>query len=317
MTLMHLLVLERDPEQREALLGLLRAGGHHAVAAPDAAAAAAAIGLPGFDALLLDLGLPDLDTTRLREALVPAEAAAPDSLEAAERRHIALALRHTGGNKRQAALLLGISRSTLLHKVRKYGLAAARLGLIAMLTLGWSGLAAGQAGPPAIPLPPGRVSAGTLSFDGHGTPGDFVGRTSTVTGEMTGGNGLAAVRGWVQAPVRSLVTGNDRRDRDLVKSMEPDKYPTLRFELRGVKAGSGTADSVPVMLQGVLAIHGVSRDVSLPGYVRREGDHLRVRTDFPLNLKDYRIGGLSKALGLLKMDEHIEVHVDLSFAPTP
>jgi DNA-binding protein Fis len=33
-------------------------------------------------------------------------------------------LRHTGGNKRQAAYLLGISRSTLLHKVRKYGLAA-------------------------------------------------------------------------------------------------------------------------------------------------------------------------------------------------
>ena len=31
-------------------------------------------------------------------------------------------LRHTRGNKRQAALLLGISRSTLLHKVRKYDL---------------------------------------------------------------------------------------------------------------------------------------------------------------------------------------------------
>jgi DNA-binding protein Fis len=43
-------------------------------------------------------------------------------LEAAERRHIALMLRHTSGNKRRAALLLGISRSTLLHKVRKYRL---------------------------------------------------------------------------------------------------------------------------------------------------------------------------------------------------
>ena len=37
-------------------------------------------------------------------------------------------LKHTGGNKRQAAHLLGISRSTLLHKVRKYGLAAAAAG---------------------------------------------------------------------------------------------------------------------------------------------------------------------------------------------
>jgi DNA-binding NtrC family response regulator len=124
MTRMHILVLEPDADRRDALLGMLRAQGHHAVAAPDAAAAAAAIGTPGFDALLLDLGLPELDPGRLRHALVPAQPSAPDSLEAAERRHIALALRHTGGNKRQAAHLLGISRSTLLHKVRKYGLAA-------------------------------------------------------------------------------------------------------------------------------------------------------------------------------------------------
>jgi DNA-binding NtrC family response regulator len=119
---MHVLMLERNPDRREALLTLLRSAGHHAVAAPDASATAEAIGLAGFDALLLDLTLPELDVARLREALAPAVAAAPDSLEAAERRHIALMLRHTGGNRRQAAHLLGISRSTLLHKVRKYGL---------------------------------------------------------------------------------------------------------------------------------------------------------------------------------------------------
>ena len=129
----HVLMLERDPERREALLGMLRSAGHHAVAAPDAPAAAAAIGLPGFDALLLDLGVPELDLARLREAMMPAEPVAPDSLDAAERRHIALMLRHTGGNKRQAAHLLGISRSTLLHKVRKYGLAAAGALMLAIV----------------------------------------------------------------------------------------------------------------------------------------------------------------------------------------
>jgi DNA-binding NtrC family response regulator len=47
---------------------------------------------------------------------------APESLEAAESRHIAAVLHHTGGNRRQAALLLGVARSTLLAKIRKYGL---------------------------------------------------------------------------------------------------------------------------------------------------------------------------------------------------
>ena len=122
MPALHLLVLQRDPERREAILTLLRGAGYHAVAAPDGSAAATALALPGFDLLLLDLGDPDLDLGELRQALAPAQPGQPDSLDAAERRHIARALRHTAGNKRQAALLLGISRSTLLHKVRKYGL---------------------------------------------------------------------------------------------------------------------------------------------------------------------------------------------------
>jgi DNA-binding NtrC family response regulator len=124
----HVLVLERDPARRDALLTMLRTAGHHAVAAPSGEAAAAALNEPGFEVLLLDLGLAELDLTRLREALAPGEPATPEPLEDAERRHIALMLRHTGGNKRQAAHLLGISRSTLLHKVRKYGLAGAAVG---------------------------------------------------------------------------------------------------------------------------------------------------------------------------------------------
>jgi DNA-binding NtrC family response regulator len=119
---MHILVLERDPGQREQMLTLLRGAGHHAVAAPDAEATAEALALSGFDALMLDLGWPDLNLARLREGLAPEKPAQPDSLDQAERRHIAFALRYTDGNKRRAAQLLGISRSTLLNKVRKYGL---------------------------------------------------------------------------------------------------------------------------------------------------------------------------------------------------
>lgn len=46
----------------------------------------------------------------------------PETLEAAEARHIAAMLQFTRGNRRQAAILLGIARSTLLAKIRKYRL---------------------------------------------------------------------------------------------------------------------------------------------------------------------------------------------------
>jgi polyisoprenoid-binding protein YceI len=146
--------------------------------------------------------------------------------------------------------------------------------------------------------------------------GDFVGKTTSVTGEMTGGPELSNVRGWVQAPVKTLVTGNGRRDRDLNKSMESDKYPDIRFELTNVLPGGGNSDSTALTLQGKLMIHGVTRPVALPGWVQLSGEQARVRSEFPLSLADYGIKGLSKMLGVLKMYDNIEVQVDLVFGPS-
>lgn len=164
-------------------------------------------------------------------------------------------------------------------------------------------------------IPSMRLASGVLSFDGHATVGDFTGTTKTVTGEMTGGETLALVRGWVEAPVKTLDTDNGKRDKDLNKSMESDKYPTMRFDLTGVVPHAQSADTVAADLQGKLMLHGVTHDVTLPGKVWVAGDGLRLRSDFPLDLGDYEIGGLSKMLGVLRMEENIEVHVDLTFAP--
>lgn len=165
------------------------------------------------------------------------------------------------------------------------------------------------------PIPPLRIAEGTLSFVGHATPGDFTGTTRTVRGEATGGDGVAAVRGWVEAPVRSLKTGNGKRDRDLNKSMESDRYPTMRFELGEVIPERVASDSATAILRGSLTLHGVTREVELPARIVLEGERLRLRSDFPLDLGDYEIGGLSRMLGMLRMSEDIEVSVDLTFEP--
>ncbi|MGH7517904.1 MAG: YceI family protein [Gemmatimonadales bacterium] len=163
-------------------------------------------------------------------------------------------------------------------------------------------------------VPAGVVREGTLAFDARATAGDFTGTTQTVTGEMTGGE-LSAVRGWVEASTKSLVTGNDRRDRDLNKSMESGKYPTIRFELDGVTPGAARGDTLGVTLKGRFTIHGVTREAELPAAVVLAPDAVKVRADTPLNLKDYKIGGLSKAFGMLRMHEEIRVRVDLTFTP--
>lgn len=164
------------------------------------------------------------------------------------------------------------------------------------------------------PISDGAVREGTLSFDGRATTGSFTGSTTTVRGGMSGGGSLSEVRGWVEAPVSTLVTGNGRRDRDLNKSLESDLYPTIRFDLTGVTPGPDRGDTADVVLQGRFSLHGVSREASIPVTVVAYPDGVWVRGETPLSLKDYKIEKLSKLMGMLKMYDKIVVHLDLRFA---
>jgi polyisoprenoid-binding protein YceI len=126
-----------------------------------------------------------------------------------------------------------------------------------LLLAGWLSVTTTLAAQHAIPS--GTIQTGVLSFDGRGTVGDFTGTTSTMTGRLVGAADLPAVRGWVEAPVKTLLTGNGKRDKDLNKSMESEKYPTIRFDLTGVAPRAARGDTVAVTLLGTFHIHGVIR----------------------------------------------------------
>ena len=118
----QLLLLEPDPDRRRLLAAALRGAGARVLEADSGKSAAESLQGGGLDGALLSFAVPELDVAALATAIGPSVPALPVSLDAAERLHIARTLEHTAGNRRQAALILGISRSTLLHKIRKYGL---------------------------------------------------------------------------------------------------------------------------------------------------------------------------------------------------
>ncbi len=161
---------------------------------------------------------------------------------------------------------------------------------------------------------PGYPSvSGELSFDASATLGDFTGSTTALSGRLEGAASLAGVRGSVEAPARSLVTGNGKRDRDMYKSLEVERFPVLRFDLDALAAGGADGDSIPVTLRGRFTIHGVTNTHAVPGWAWVGPTSVRFRGRVPMNVKHYDIGGLSKVLGLLKMDEEIVVRIDVTF----
>ena len=161
--------------------------------------------------------------------------------------------------------------------------------------------------------PDAEVTRGTLSFDGKSTLGDFTGTTTTLRGQMTGGATLAEVRGWVESPVSTLKTGNDRRDRDLVKTMDAEIFPSIRFELTGVTPEWERGDSAGVVLAGNFVIHGVTRAERIPATVVRSAEGIRVQASrIPMDLHDYKIEKLTRFL-VFKMNRDIVLHLDITF----
>lgn len=173
--------------------------------------------------------------------------------------------------------------------------------------------AAVVAGLPAQVIHDAPLTHGTLAFDGRATLGAFTGITSAVKGQLVGAATLAAVSGWVEAPTKSLVTGNGKRDRDMYQSLEVEQHPTMRFDLERVVAAGLQGDSIAVTLHGTFTIHGKSRVAEVPGWAWIRSGATRFRGTLSMDVRDYGVGGLSKMLGVLKMDPKITVRIEVVF----
>jgi polyisoprenoid-binding protein YceI len=140
-----------------------------------------------------------------------------------------------------------------------------------------------------------------------------------VSGGVTGNAESANARGWVEAPITTLSTGNRLRDRDLRATMDVAKYPTMRFELAGVTVESPAApsDTVTGALRGALTIHGVTRDVAIPATLIAAAETIDVSGAFPVDLGDYKVDGLTRLFGTLRVRRKIDVRFHVRFQATP
>ena len=167
------------------------------------------------------------------------------------------------------------------------------------------------------PVPASTSVSGTLSYDGRGTFGGFVGTTDSLIGRLNTAADLSRVSGYVAARAGTLRTGNGKRDRDQWSSLQVDSFPYIRYDVDSVTVGATMHDTIAVTLHGRFDIHGVKRAVDLPSRLVLTATSAHLVTETPLDLRDYSIGGLSKFFGALKMDPHVTVHIDVRFALPP
>ncbi len=123
MSLPEVLIVSTDADNAAEIVRVLHQAGIPTLICRDPTRVREALAQRRGGMLLLDLELPGLDRASLAKAFVPqGSGVEPLSLRDLERRHIYSVLRYTHGNKRRAAQILGIARSTLIQKVRRFEL---------------------------------------------------------------------------------------------------------------------------------------------------------------------------------------------------
>lgn len=151
-------------------------------------------------------------------------------------------------------------------------------------------------------------TSGSISFYSHATLEDLAADNKKVVSIMNVSTGDVAF----SVPVKDFKFEKSLMEEHFnEKYMESDKYPKSTFQGKITGYTAGTAGAQPVKATGKLTIHGVTRDVEIPGTLELAGGKLALRAKFKVKLADYKVE-IPKLLWQ-NIAEEVEVTVALDY----
>jgi polyisoprenoid-binding protein YceI len=97
------------------------------------------------------------------------------------------------------------------------------------------------------------------------------------------------------------------------KYVESEKYPKATFQGKIVDFKPGDSGVQNVKAQGKLTIHGVTKDIDVPGTIEVQGNRLAMKSKFMVKVADYNI--TIPQLVFNNIAEEVEVTVDFLYKP--
>jgi polyisoprenoid-binding protein YceI len=123
---------------------------------------------------------------------------------------------------------------------------------------------------------------------------DAVGRTSAITGQVTiseQGGAYRASDANFTVDVSKLKSNEDRRDNKIrTIGLETDKYPQATFAVAGpiaIPKDAVDGKIVTVQAEGDMTLHGVTKKVSIPLQVQRNGNEIRIVGNYDFAWDDF------------------------------
>ena len=114
--------------------------------------------------------------------------------------------------------------------------------------------------------------------------------------------------------VTTLKTGNKKRDKDMLITLESKEYPFAEFFGTLLSEFDPANPAVqPVTVEGDFKIHGVTRKITVEGTLQKTPQGLTVNANWQINLKDFNI--VPPSLLIMKVDEVQDIRIEAALAP--
>jgi YceI-like domain len=97
------------------------------------------------------------------------------------------------------------------------------------------------------------------------------------------------------------------------KYLEAEKFPKSTFVGQVTGYDTDKSGSQKVTASGKLFIHGVTREVQIPGTIEKKGRNLMLRSKFMIKLADYKIS--IPQIIWQNVAEEVEVDIDFMYTP--
>ena len=111
-------------------------------------------------------------------------------------------------------------------------------------------------------------------------------------------------KGWIEADVSQLKTGKKLEDIALAKQIDAKKYPTVRYEVRGVDGGPDT-----YKVNGAFTFHGVTQDFTEEARASMDGGKLRVEAEHTFDIRDFGVKPFKILTMSIKPEVRLVVHL--------
>ena len=95
------------------------------------------------------------------------------------------------------------------------------------------------------------------------------------------------------------------------KYMETERYPKSTFQGKLIGFNGGATGEQKVRAVGKLTMHGVTKDVTIPGMAELSNGKITLRSKFMVRLKDYNIE--IPAIVWKNIAEEIELKIDFTY----